>query len=222
MLQSAPVPAGVLNVHPLIRVLLFLLCAVLLPVNGAVGLAVGALLLVLFWGMARRPWDAGAWRALRRIRWLLLSLVVVYGWFTPGRYLIPDWGEFSPTWEGMLLGGERAALLVLLALGAHLLLSATPRESLVSALALLAPRDSRFPLRLVLTLEAVGTASERLQQAVTRGQGDRWQRLGGLLAQADTLPPPRVAPPAPLAWPAWRQWAWLAFSLPLWPGVWPS
>ena len=220
MLQSAPVPAGVLNVHPLIRVLLFLLCAVLLPLSGVPGLAVGALVLALFWIMARQPWDGGAWCALRRIRWLLLSLVLLYGWFTPGRYLFPGWGGLSPTWEGMMLGGERAALLVLLALGAHLLLSATPRESLVSALALLAPRDSRFPLRLVLTLEAVGTASERLQHAVARGEGDRWQRLGGLLARADTLVPQRVAVPASLAWPAWRQWAWLAVSLPLWPGVW--
>ncbi len=204
--------------HPLIRILLFLGATVLAPLGEAEGLAAAAVLLAALWAGARVPLDRHAWRAVRRLRWLFLSLFVLYAWFTPGRYLAPPWGAWSPTLEGLALGAERAALLVLIALGAHLLLASTRREALVAGLGLLQPRGSRFALRLVLTLEAVPRAQAGLAAVTAPGQplGERWTRLGEVLraGEAGAFAPEAVAPQR-LAWPAPAQWAWLGLLLPL-------
>lgn len=71
--------------------------------------------------------------ALKRPRWLLVSLVLIHLAFTPGAPLFP--GLFSvPTLQGIEDGLLRAALLVLLMLAAHLLMQSTAREALRAAL----------------------------------------------------------------------------------------
>jgi len=205
-------------VHPLIRILLFLGGAVLVPLRGMDGLPLAAALLAALWVGARVPLDRRAWQAVRRLRWLLISLFVLYAWFTPGRYLLPAWGAWSPTAEGLVLGVERAAALILIALGAHLLLASTRREALVAGLGLLQPRGSRFALRLILTLEAVPRAQARLAAVTAPGLSlaRRWRLLGESLraGEAGAFAPETVAPQR-LAWPAPRQWAWLGLLLPL-------
>ncbi len=204
--------------HPLIRILLFLGTAVFAPLGGVEGLAFAAVLLGVLWAGARAPLDRCAWRAVRRLRWLLLSLFVLYAWFTPGRYLVPAWGGWSPTLEGLALGAERATLLILIALGAHLLLASTRREALVAGLGLLQPRGSRFALRLVLTLEAVPRAQAGLAAVTAPGRSlaQRWGALGEALraGEAGDFAPETVTPQR-LPWPAPGQWAWLALLLPL-------
>lgn len=96
---------------------------------------------------------------LRRSRWLLLTMLVMFGWFTPGTPL-----SFVPgaSTEGLLLAADNLGrLLVALSIVA-LMLKALPAAELVAGMrSLLAPlvlfkvsRD-RIAVRLVLTLNEV-------------------------------------------------------------------
>lgn len=107
---------------------------------------------------------------LLRSRWLLLTLLILFGWLTPGTPL--QWVP-GATQEGLLLAAENAARLLIalsvVALLLHALSSAqlvAGMRSLLAPLALLGiPRD-RIAVRLALTLNEVeaarnGTSGER-------------------------------------------------------------
>jgi len=96
---------------------------------------------------------------LRRSRWLLLTMLVMFGWLTPGTPvpLIP-----GATQEGLLLAAENIArLLVALSVVALILKSLSPPElvagirSLLVPLALLNISRDRIAVRLALTLNEV-------------------------------------------------------------------
>ncbi|MCF8149802.1 MAG: hypothetical protein K9K30_13850 [Burkholderiaceae bacterium] len=96
---------------------------------------------------------------LRRSRWLLLTMLVMFGWLTPGT---PLPGIPGASQEGLLLAAESIArLLIALSVVAMLLQKLPPTRlvagirSLLTPLALLGiPRD-RVAVRLALTLQAV-------------------------------------------------------------------
>ncbi len=96
---------------------------------------------------------------LRRSRWLLLTMLVMFGWLTPGTPLANIPGASQ---EGLLLAVENLARLVIALLVVALLLKAlTPPELVAGMRALLAPlallkisRD-RIAVRLALTLNEV-------------------------------------------------------------------
>jgi energy-coupling factor transport system permease protein len=99
---------------------------------------------------------------LRRSRWLMLTMVVMFGWFTPGTPLAPIAGASQ---EGLLLGAESLARLVIALSAVALLLNAlSPAElvagmrSLLAPLALLGISRDRIAVRLALTLEEVEAA----------------------------------------------------------------
>lgn len=96
---------------------------------------------------------------LRRSRWLLLTLLILFGWLTPGT---PLPGIPGASQEGLLLAAENLGrLLVALSVVAMLLTALTPAELVAGLRSLLAPmrllgisRD-RIAVRLALTLEEV-------------------------------------------------------------------
>ncbi len=101
-------------------------------------------------------------RMMRRVRWLLLAILILYGWFTPGAALIPAWAPYSPSLEGLQQGLLRAAVLLAIVAAVYLLITTTPRGDLVAGLLWcgrplrrLGVDDQRFAVRLVLALEAV-------------------------------------------------------------------
>lgn len=99
---------------------------------------------------------------LRRSRWLLLTLLVMFGWLTPGTPLANLPGASR---EGLLLAVENLArLLIALSTVALLLKALTPAELVAGMRVLLAPlallkisRD-RVAVRLALTLQQVETS----------------------------------------------------------------
>lgn len=102
---------------------------------------------------------------LRRSRWLLITMLLLFGWMTPGT---PVPGVPFATQEGLMLAAESIArLLIAIATIAYLLSALTP-PALVSGLrSLLAPfrlpggfRD-RLAVRMMLTLEEVETVRQR-------------------------------------------------------------
>lgn len=175
--------------HPLIRVLCFLVLSAAFAFGGAGGLWCGAILLLLAYAMRGRSHLGPAVRMAARLRWFYLSLAIVYGWFTPGT---PLWAApealvpFLPTVEGLAAGAGRLLALVLIVFAVNLLLRTSSREELLAAIHGLArplgafgvSRD-RLALRLVLVMESLDAARARV--------------TGGLARRPRTMPGPRMA-----------------------------
>ncbi|MDR1461675.1 MAG: hypothetical protein LBI68_00790, partial [Azoarcus sp.] len=53
-------------------------------------------------------------RLLMRIRVLLLAILVLFAWFTPGEAIFMDWPRLSPSREGLLLALAHAGRLLAL------------------------------------------------------------------------------------------------------------
>jgi energy-coupling factor transport system permease protein len=115
-------------------------------------------------------------KLLRRTRWLLVSLAVVYTLTTPGVLLIPSLNHFSPSQEGLETGGLQAWRMAILLGGLALLHHFCNRERLLNGLYhLMAPlraagaEPQRIAGRLWLTLYYA-------ENARTFGR-EEWHRL---------------------------------------------
>ena len=212
--------------HPAIRIVCFLLFCILLarPDTGQLILSVlliGGLLFTLSPDQWRRTLAM-----VRRLRWLLLSIVVIYAWFSPGPFIELPLPQFLwPSRTGLESGALRVLSLILILLAAGILLVKTPREQMIAALFwLLGPFEAlrlsprRFAVRLSLTLSYV-EQQEGLWRRPGEAPGEstgRFNRiarhLGGLLPhlfeQAERSSPPdpvniELLPPPPLL-----QWGW--------------
>src|SRR5690606_13030995 len=49
-----------------------------------------------------------SWRLLKRIRFILLAIVILFAGFTPGEAVLVDWPAISPSREGVVLAYEHA------------------------------------------------------------------------------------------------------------------
>lgn len=219
--------------HPAIKILgviLFILCvARAVPAvlaGGCVWVALG------LWYLGGQGIDRFV-TMVGRLKWFFVSIILVFGWFTPGTPLLPLAGELLPSREGLVLGLQRSLVLVL-AVGAVVwLLKTTRRDELVKGLlwltrplALLGFPRERFAVRLVLTLEAlphVGLLAREARvsvQGAPRSLGARLQGLGeraaglfqGVLNQAHQAPLEPIHL-TPMAAPGWRDWLGLALVI---------
>ena len=148
--------------HPVIRVLslIVLSSAIALSQGRAVGFA-AALVLALYVATSTTHL-APALKMLRRMRWLFISIIGFYFWFTPGEPLFGMGSNGLPSVEGLQQGSARIAALVTLVLAVNLLLQTTPRNALVSAVLWLTQplcwigfAHERFAVRLTLVFDAV-------------------------------------------------------------------
>lgn len=149
------------DVHPLISLVALLVfiagMAQAHPAILALGLAVLGVLFFLF----HIPVKPDLVLSLMRLRWLLLAILVVYGWWTPGDPVLPAIAGLSPTVAGLEAGFFRVLALLLIAASVYLLLRITPREQLLAALVkLVSPVSTRagrerFAVRVLLTIETV-------------------------------------------------------------------
>ncbi|OGT21974.1 MAG: hypothetical protein A2V90_06435 [Gammaproteobacteria bacterium RBG_16_57_12] len=209
--------------HAVVRIVCFLILGVALSLGDALAHGLAAGLIALGYLMAGVGHLGNAGILLRRMRWLFLSLLIIYFWFTPGEYLLPSWGQWSPTVAGIELGLLRMLSLVLLVFAVVLLLQATPREALLGAVVwLLTPlrvigiAPERIAVRMLLSMEKV-VEVQRLyhEQAMVQAPvtGNRLTRAGSrlldlfeqVLARADREMPQAITIPQQSA-PAWGQW----------------
>ena len=119
--------------HPLVHLHSLLVFILLLALGGFSSLLLGLLLLALLYGWRGRAHVHGLLALLRRVRWLLLSILVLYGWWTPGIPLWPVLGGHGPTLEGLSQGGIRAGVLLAIVAAVHWVLNATDRDALLAA-----------------------------------------------------------------------------------------
>ena len=182
--------------HAVIRLVVVVVFATALAWASPLDLLLSTVVLGVSWiGWGAGAWE-GTWRMMRRLRWFWLSIVIFYGWFTPGTPLLEGGvpAAWWPTQEGLTQGGIRLTALLLTVLAVQLMIATTPRSALVAALLYLARPFSyvgldttRFAARVALTLHAVPTAQARLAALPYRTvAGSPWTRVGILTAQAYT------------------------------------
>lgn len=107
-------------------------------------------------------------RLVRRVRFLVLAIAVLFVGFTPGEAVFVDWPTLSPSREGLLLAAEHAGRLLGVVLGVAILLECLSVSRLVSGLyALLRPFETvglparRLAVRLLLVMYYVESAAPR-------------------------------------------------------------
>lgn len=99
---------------------------------------------------------------LKRARWLLLSIVLIYAYATPGEFVAGIADGFAPTHEGLLQGGIQALRLAVMLAALSVLLATCSRGQIMAGIyQLLNPfrlfglQPERFAARLWLTLHYV-------------------------------------------------------------------
>jgi energy-coupling factor transporter transmembrane protein EcfT len=227
-----PAPAGTApdvarsGLHPAFRIVLLLVLAGMLFRYSLAAMALVLGLLLLAAAAAGAGTLTGILKALRRIRWLLLSIVIIYLWIAPepgiaGRpWYLPSWGELDTALR-------RSGVLVVLVAAVELLRRYTevPRMAaglvmLLAPLARLGVDTAVFARRLALTLEAVPLTAERVAEAAARQRIRRgltaWGDVAATLVrdiEAGASMPTREAVLPTLPWPTVRDWGLLALGV---------
>jgi energy-coupling factor transport system permease protein len=148
--------------HPAIQILIWVLLALLAQRMQSLDLL--ALGVILF-ALAMKLSAAQLLRLLRRTRWIMFSLLLIYAFTTPGTALLASLGIASPTREGLLDGLLQLGRLLCVLSGLAILLELLPQEQLISGLYTLAYplrwiglSRERIAVRLALTLEYAESA----------------------------------------------------------------
>ena len=105
---------------------------------------------------------------LFRMRWLFGSIILVYGFSTPGEYLSFLPLDIAMTYEGLMQGALQVARLSLMLMSIALLMKTTQREDLIGGFyGLMRPlrcfklSPERFASRLCLTLQYLEAEREQ-------------------------------------------------------------
>lgn len=122
---------------------------------------------------------------VRRTRWVMLSLLLIYAWSTPGQALPQSLGVFGPTREGLIDGTLQLTRLLAALASLAILLDRLHRQQLIAGLyTLFAPlrlvgmSRERLAVRLALTLHYA-------EVAMLRGKGGWQDTLNGLFEPHD-------------------------------------
>ena len=162
-----------LKLHPTTLILAWIGFALVLSALGLsamVVVSVGVVGLISINGAAR------CWQLVRRTRILMLALLLVYLFATPGTAIFAGWDRAYPTWEGLQAGGFQGWRLLLMVSALAVLLTYLSRQQLLAGIyVLLLPLKplgvpvARFSVRLSLTLHYAETASS------TESLSARWE-----------------------------------------------
>jgi hypothetical protein len=147
--------------HPVIRIICLLVLGTMVSLGNPAGVVTAAGLVIALYFFTSTAYFATAWRSIRRLRWLFLSILIIYLWFTPAE-TASSGNVWLPSIEGAVQGVVRMLTLIILVLAANLLLRTTTREQIISALLWLTfplhvfgfPHE-RFAVRMTLVLETV-------------------------------------------------------------------
>lgn len=148
--------------HPAVQILVWALLALLAQRLQPLALL---LLSVILFALALRLCAEQLLSLLRRTRWILFSLLLIYAYTTPGAAIWVQLGNISPTREGVLDGLLQLGRLLSVLSGLAILLTLLPQTQLISGLYTLAYplrwfglSRERIAMRLALTLEYAESA----------------------------------------------------------------
>lgn len=178
--------------HPSIRILCCVVFITLLSHATWLQVALYAIILLALHFSTGTQSLLSSYNMIRRLRWLLLSILVLALWFTPGEALFDAYTQWSPTWEGLEFGVLRVAILVEIVMAVNILLITTKIEELIAALqwlltpmAWLGVNGDKLALRIAMTLNAVKEPFIDMQQLVASSQGRPvWSRITYVVTEA--------------------------------------
>lgn len=155
------------SMHPLIRLVCFIIFAAFVSLGQYAVLILGGVLLLLIWLVSKQGPSSKAWRMLKRMKVFYFSILLIYLWFTPGEIIFSLFENWSPTYEGLFQALERILALCLLVFAVETLLRLTPRHLLLTGLyylatplVLLGLNRDQFIVRVILTLDLVSSDHE--------------------------------------------------------------
>lgn len=145
--------------HPFVKILYFAFILILISFLSDQLLG---LLLILICTIAASLQLQGFIRVIARMRWLFLSIVIIYAFGTPGELVPYVAVDFAPTFEGLELGLLQVAKLLIALAALNILFVTSTRQQLIvgiymvlSPLTYLGLDVKKFAVRLFLTLEYV-------------------------------------------------------------------
>jgi len=172
--------------HPFVKILYFILILLLVSIAGSQMLTLLLIMMVLctLWFKI-----SSFLHAVRRMRWLFLSILFIYAFGTPGE-LVPQFPvNIAPTFEGIQLGMLQIEKLLIALAALSLLLTSSSREHMMLGLyMLLFPfkfiglNVERFAARLLLTLNYVEALAAEDKSKFSLAQ------LDAIHAEASSLP----------------------------------
>ena len=114
--------------HPFVKILLFIFTLLLMSY-----LSNAYLLLMCLFLFAYATWLARSdfLRVVRRMKWLFISIFVIYAFGTPGEYIQHIPASAAPTVEGCILGGGQIAKLLIALATLNILFATSSREQLM-------------------------------------------------------------------------------------------
>jgi len=156
-------------IHPVIRIVSFLVLAAFVAFGGFYQILAGFAVVLSVLLFRRLQSLELSLRIIMRMRWLFLSILVIYFWFTPGKPILSIAQHAMPTIQGVQMGVMRVLSLILIILALNFFVSAITRNRLVEAIIWLLNPLSRIgfdcrglAIRIALVLELV----PRVQQIV--------------------------------------------------------
>lgn len=145
--------------HPFVKIACFFFLLLLLQYISAPSIAVLCGLICLLAAVLNLPHFS---QLIKRMRWLFVSLLLVYGYATPGEYLAFLPLNVAPSYEGLHLGLMQIAKLLIAVASLSALFASASKSQLMDGLwTLLAPlrlmglNVERFTVRMLLTLHYV-------------------------------------------------------------------
>jgi energy-coupling factor transporter transmembrane protein EcfT len=176
--------------HPAIRILILVVITGFMVTGNLYALSAGFVLSFVLHVAAGSELDVDILRRILRVRWFLLSIMILYAWSTPGAALLPGFGEYSPSWQGLAEGLFRCAVLIVILSLVHWLVHTTGRARLmqgiywlVKPLSWLGFKPERLAVRLALVLETVPAVQHKLVLR-TRAEDDQSPRLRHIVDHA--------------------------------------
>ena len=158
--------------HPIIRIICLLLLAGFIA-SGKLHFVLAAALLLASVYLIAKLSVSQFWQMMLRMRWFLISIIVVYFWFTPGRAFSPELANnlWIPSIDGVEQGLLRVACLALIVAAVSAVLQSTTRDQLVAAIFSLVSwtryirlQPERLAVRISLTLEYLFTVQTMISE----------------------------------------------------------
>lgn len=156
-----------MRLHPATQILIWCVLVAAMQFLPPVGLLIaGSLVLSSAFVLSRHKFV----QLLRRTRWIMFSLWLIYAYSTPGQAIYEAFSPFSPSLEGLQDGGLQLMRLLAALAGLAILLDRLHRQQLIAGLyVLFAPLQwlgvsrERLAVRLALTLHYAEVAMLRTQ-----------------------------------------------------------
>lgn len=164
------------DLHPSLSISALVLMVVLLPT-----LKLNHLLLlsVALGGMLLHFRISRFFVMMRRMRWLFLSIFLIYAYTTPGQYMLGVPLEVAPTYEGLHAGILQIGRIALVIAGVAVLIATSTREllmvgiySIIKPLSFIGISPERFTARLYLTLQYI-----EMSEFKSKNEKSTWQQM---------------------------------------------